>query len=90
MSEEGLRTTPNRLIHIGSPIPFDTDTFLVQLQDLMMMAYDGEDEKIRDGVAAAVGTYHPAGEHGSEYKGKAYAEQMKVMAQKDKDAVTAV
>ena len=25
MSEEGLKTTPNHLIHIGSPIPFDTD-----------------------------------------------------------------
>lgn len=27
MSEEGLRTTPNQLIHIGSPIRFDTDVF---------------------------------------------------------------
>ena len=73
MSEEGLRRTENHLIHIGSPIPFDTDMFLGQLQDLMAMAYDGEDEKIREGVAAAVGTYHPAGEHGSEDKGTAYA-----------------
>ena len=32
MSEEGLRTTPNQLIHIGSPIRFDTDVFLRQLQ----------------------------------------------------------
>ena len=35
MDEEGLQTTPNRLIHIGSPIPFDTDRFLLQLQALM-------------------------------------------------------
>jgi FlaA1/EpsC-like NDP-sugar epimerase len=27
MSEEGMRTTPNHLIHIGSPIPFETDKF---------------------------------------------------------------
>ena len=50
MSEEGMRTTPNHLIHIGSPIPFETDEFLDQLQTLMVMAYDGEDEKIRVSV----------------------------------------
>ena len=57
MSEEGLRTTPNRLIHIGSPVPFDEDKFLVQLQNLMMLAYDGQEEKVRDLVSEAVGTY---------------------------------
>ena len=25
MAEEGMNTTPNKLIHIGSPIPFDTE-----------------------------------------------------------------
>ena len=89
MSEEGLRTTPNHLIHIGSPIPFDTELFLEQLPELMMLAYSGEDEKIRESVAAAVGTYHPAGEKGSEYKGKAYAEQRKLMAEKELAAATA-
>ena len=86
MSEEGMRTTPNHLIHIGSPIPFETDKFLGQLQTLMTMAYDGEEDKIRDAVAAVVETYHPAGEHGSEYKGKAYAQQMEIMNQKETDA----
>ena len=81
MSEEGMRTTANHLIHIGSPIPFETDAFLDQLQALMLMAYDGEDERIRAGVAEIIGTYHPAGEHGSEYKGRAYAEQMKLVNQ---------
>ena len=90
MSEEGLRRTENHLIHIGSPIPFDADMFLGQLQDLMAMAYDGEDEKIREGVAAAVGTYHPAGEHGSEDKGTAYAEQMEIMTKKEMNAVVPV
>ena len=87
MSEEGMRTTPNRLIHIGSPIPFEADEFLDQLQALMAMAYDGKDEEIRASVATVVGTYHPAGEHGSEYKGKAYAEQMELVAQKESDAL---
>ena len=62
MSEEGLRTTPNHMIHIGSPIPFDTDHFLQQLQQLMTVAYEGQEEKMRQLVAQAVPTYHPAGE----------------------------
>ena len=59
MSEEGLRTTPNHLIHIGSPIPFDTDEFLCKLQQLMVAAYEGQEEHIRDLVADIVPTYHP-------------------------------
>jgi hypothetical protein len=80
MSEEGLRTTPNNLIHIGSPIPFDVDEFLEQLRMLMIAAYDGEEGQIRNLVAEAVSTYHPAGEHGSEEKGKAYEEQLASVA----------
>lgn len=80
MAEEGLKTTPNRLIHIGCPIPFDTDVFLAQLQTLMQIAYAGEDDRVRELVAEAVGTYRPAGENGSEQKGKAYAEQMQLVA----------
>jgi FlaA1/EpsC-like NDP-sugar epimerase len=63
MSEEGMKTTPNHLIHIGSPIPFDTDEFLKELHVLMTAAYDGDDGNIRDLVAQTVGTYHPAAEH---------------------------
>ncbi len=76
MSEEGLRTTPNHLIHIGNPIPFETDTFLHQLQLLMNAAYDGQDAAVQQLVEAVVTTYHPAGEHGSEQKGEAYEKQM--------------
>jgi FlaA1/EpsC-like NDP-sugar epimerase len=76
MSEEGLRTTPNHLIHIGCPIPFDTDVFLDQLQKLMTAAYDGEEEDIRKLVAEAVPTYRPAGKHGSEEKGEVYERQL--------------
>jgi len=60
MSEEGLRTTPNQLIHIGSPIPFDTDVFLRRMQVLMTAAYDGAEDKIRELVAGTVDTYYPA------------------------------
>jgi FlaA1/EpsC-like NDP-sugar epimerase len=61
MSEEGLKTTPNHLIHIGCPIPFDTDEFLQQLRKLMIAAYDGQDDQIRQLVAEVVPTYHYVG-----------------------------
>lgn len=83
MSEEGMRTTPNKLIHIGSPIPFDEDRFLGQLQDLMKAAYDGRNDIIRDLVASVVPTYRPAGAHGTEHKGEAFKEQMKIVEQHD-------
>ena len=63
MSEEGLKTTPNQLIHIGCPIPFDTDVFLKQLQKLMDTAYVGEEKKLRELVVQVVPTYHPADEN---------------------------
>lgn len=89
MSEEGMRTTPNHLIHIGSPIPFDTDEFLHQLQKLMTAAYDGQEDAIRDLVEEVVPTYHPAGEHGSEEKGEAYTQQMKIVMHKNEENVVA-
>ena len=79
VTEEGMKTTPNHLIHIGSPIPFDADSFLKQLQKLMDAAYDGQDEEIHDLVAALVPTYFPAGEHGSEKKGKVFDAQMRII-----------
>jgi len=78
MAEEGLKNTPNRLIHIGCPIPFDMDRFIVQLEELMVASYENRDD-IRELVEAIVPTYHPAGEHGSEAKGKAYEEQRRQM-----------
>ncbi len=79
MSEEGLKTTPNKLIHIGQPISFDIDTFLKDLENLMVAAYDGSEEIIKELVAKVVTTYHPAGEHGSEQKGETYEQQIKTV-----------
>ncbi|MBR5365366.1 MAG: polysaccharide biosynthesis protein [Clostridia bacterium] len=59
MAEEGLRKTQNDLIHIGCPIPFDTDTFLNQLGALMEVAYANDEAAIRDKVQEIVTTYHP-------------------------------
>lgn len=78
MAEEGLKNTPNRLIHIGCPIPFDMDKFIVQLEELMVACYKNKDN-IRELVEAIVPTYHPAGKHGCEDKGKAYEEQRRQM-----------
>lgn len=57
MSEEGLRTTPNKLIHIGNPIPFDADVFLEQIKMLMDAAYGERIDDIRELVAGVVPTY---------------------------------
>ncbi len=71
MSEEGLKKTDNDLIHIGSPIPFDTDEFLQQLQGLMEAAYSNKKD-IRDRVARMVSTYHPEGDPATSGKDKKY------------------
>ena len=59
MAEEGMKKTPNDLIHIGNPIPFDTDVFLTQLRKLMDAAYEN-DAAIRTAVAEMVPTYRMA------------------------------
>ena len=58
MAEEGLKRTANKLIHIGCPIPFDTETFLDNLYELNEIAYRN-DENIRSYVERIVPTYHP-------------------------------
>ena len=59
MDEEGMKKTDNDLIHIGNPIPFDTDEFLLQLKKLMDAAHNN-DENITAMVEEMVPTYHPA------------------------------
>ena len=59
MAEEGMKKTPNDLIHIGCPIPFDNDEFLKQLKNLTERAYEN-DENIRELVQEIVTTYYPA------------------------------
>ena len=72
MAEEGMKKTKNKLIHIGSPIPFDEDAFLLQMQSLMETAYANDEAAIREVVAGMVSTYHPAGAHGNEVKDDTY------------------
>jgi len=56
MEEEGLKTTPNKLIHIGNPIQFDTDLFQKQLDGLMLAAYENN-PAITEMVEKMVPTY---------------------------------
>ena len=58
MAEEGLKKTENDLIHIGCPIPFDTEEFLRQLSSLMDAAYKNKGD-IRKYVQEIVTTYQP-------------------------------
>ena len=58
MAEEGMQKTENELIHIGNPIPFDMDAFVIQLEKLMNAAHNN-DENICQIVAQMVPTYHP-------------------------------
>ena len=60
MEEEGLQTTANKLIHIGSPIKFDTDLFQKQLDELMLAAYENS-ETITENVREMVPTYKERG-----------------------------
>ncbi len=59
MDEEGLRTTANSKILIGSPIPFDETTFFSQLRDLCDSSLDDID--VREALSRIVPTYHPEG-----------------------------
>ena len=70
MAEEGMKKTRNELIHIGSPIPFDYESFLLQLNNLMEAAYENREE-ICKMVEQMVSTYHPE-PNGSEKKGEGY------------------
>ena len=56
MEEEGLKTTPNKLIHIGNPIMFDTDAFQQELEELMLAAYENSDS-VAELVQKMVPTY---------------------------------
>jgi FlaA1/EpsC-like NDP-sugar epimerase len=59
MAEEGLKTTPNRKIHIAAPVPLETERLLRQLPVLMEAAYD-ERPELCDLLAELVPTYHPS------------------------------
>lgn len=62
MQEEGLKKTENELIHIGSPIPFNTKEFLEELHRIMILSNHNYDGIIGD-IKKIVGTYNPTGKN---------------------------
>ena len=57
MSEEGLQSTENELIHIGKPIEFDEEQFRHQLEELDEWSRQDRPD-IREKVMEIVPTYH--------------------------------
>ena len=66
MAEEGLSTTPNKLIHIGKPLTFDEAAFLEELPRLLATAYANDEAATRAAVRTLVPTYQPAERTGEE------------------------
>ena len=58
MAEEGMQTTPNKMIHIGKPIEFDPERFIGDLQEIMAVCYENNDS-IGEYVKKLVPTYKP-------------------------------
>lgn len=56
MDEEGLQSTPNKLIHIGKPIAMNDKLFFKALDKLIASAYKN-DKNIKEKVATVVDTY---------------------------------
>jgi len=58
LAEEGVKTTSNKLIHIGMPVAYDNDAFLKQLKELMDIAYNENGDGIINLTREIVKTYH--------------------------------
>ena len=64
MEEEGLKDTPNKLIHIGRPIRIK-ETFLEDLDELIKAAQKNGNS-IKECTAKIVSTYKPTKEKKNE------------------------
>ena len=60
MFEEGMKKTDNELIHIGKPIEFDIENFLIQLEELAKACYENNNDIVKI-VENLVPTFHPSG-----------------------------
>lgn len=58
MKEEGMQTTPNKMIHIGKPIEMNEKAFYLQLSKLYEAAY-GETNQMKFFVQDIIKTYKP-------------------------------
>lgn len=58
MDEEGLKETPNKLIHIGQPIKLDEENLFINLNKIYEAAYD-ETDNMKELIKEIVPTYNP-------------------------------
>ena len=80
MAEEGLQTTPNRLIHIAKPIPFDVEAFMRQVEILAEASYTNS-QNIKLLVSEIVPTYHPENKEQDEIE----RERIRKLSQKEQE-----
>ncbi|WP_244925912.1 polysaccharide biosynthesis protein [Holdemania filiformis] len=80
MAEEGLQTTPNKLIHIAKPIPFDVETFMKQVEILAEASYTNS-QNIKLLVSEIVPTYHPENKEQDEIE----RERIRKLSQKEQE-----
>lgn len=59
MSEEGLKETPNQLIHIGKPVEFNEAELVNQLNELQLLVNNvaTTNQQIKEAIASIVTTY---------------------------------
>ncbi len=81
MAEEGIKKTDNELIHIGKPIPFDTEEFLGKLEELAKASYNNSDN-IVEMVEGMVSTFHPVGAKPTGKENMGEAEHMNMATAK--------
>lgn len=89
MAEEGMKTTSNRLIYIGCPIPFDVEKFLEKMEKLMDACYENR-EDIRELVAEVVTTYRVAAVDEKELKKENKVQACKQISENDKNVIKEV
>ena len=80
MAEEGLQTTPNRLIHIAKPIPFDVEAFMKQVEILAEASYTNS-QNIKQLVSEIVPTYHP----GNKKQDESERKKIQKLSQKEQE-----
>lgn len=75
MDEEGMKDTPNKLIHIGHPIEMDDEAFEAQIKRLNKLSKNEVAPAVmKQAVADVVNTYHPDLDHVDQAQGDAEAD----------------
>ena len=67
---------------VGTDVPVDCYKDFGEVTCYRNTLAEDAPEKVKEFVESIVPTYHPAGEHGTEEKPKAYQEQLEAMATK--------